>query len=81
MRKDVYSCKCCKFLTSRRPSEAQLPHFTTLRVLSFLYQTLSKSGQGRISGPKQHVAVQRSEESLQKGKVCSTFLLHGSQGP
>ena len=47
---------------------------TILRVLSFLYQTLSEGNQGRISGSEQHVAVPRSEESLQKGKACFTFL-------
>lgn len=42
----------------------------------FSYQTFSKSGQGRISGPQQHVAVSRSEESLQKGKVLFTLSAH-----
>lgn len=45
-----------------------------LCVLSSLYQTLSKGGQGSISGPQQHVAVPRPEESLQKGKAGFTFL-------
>lgn len=40
------------------------------------YQTFSQSGQGRISGPQQHVAVPRPEESLQKGKVCLTLSAH-----
>lgn len=64
-QEDAYPCL---FLTSWCP-------LTILHVLSFLFQTFSESGQGRISGPKQHVAVPRPEESLQKGKAPFTMSL------
>lgn len=34
-------------------------------------QTLSKGGESSLSGPQQHVAVQRSAIPLQEGKVTS----------
>lgn len=65
-REDV--CPRCS-LTSPARLKPGRP-LTVLPFLSFLSQALPESGQGRLSGPQQHVAVPRPEEPLQKGKAC-----------